>query len=113
MAPELQVVNLTQNAIFTCNATGYNVSYFWTIGNKGAGPFPNKVTDLYSNTLVIPNVRSADAKKYCCNYRNNACTRTKCSTLIVKGMYVHKYTYVYVCIAYSYVQNKHICITWS
>ena len=61
--PSSQSVNLTQTATFTCNATGYNVSYQWTIGS---GSFPNKVTDINSNTLVIPNVRSSDDNTYTC-----------------------------------------------
>ena len=61
--PSSQSVNLTQTATFTCNATGYNVTYQWTIGS---GSFPNKVTDINSNTLVIPNVRSSDDNTYTC-----------------------------------------------
>ena len=61
--PSSQSVDLTQTATFTCNATGYDVSYQWTIGS---GSFPNKVTDINSNTLVIPNVRSSDDNTYTC-----------------------------------------------
>ena len=61
--PSSQSVNLTQTATFTCNATGYNVSYQWTIGS---GLFPYKVTDINSNTLVIPDVRSSDNNTYTC-----------------------------------------------
>ena len=61
--PSSQSVDLTQTAIFTCNATGYNVSYQWTIGT---GSFPNKVTGINSNILVIPNVRSSDNNTYTC-----------------------------------------------
>ena len=61
--PTPQHVNLTQTAIFTCNATGYNVSYQWTIGS---GSFPNKVIGIDSNTLVIPDVRSSDDNTYTC-----------------------------------------------
>ena len=61
--PSSQSVDLTQAATFTCNATGYNVSYQWTIGS---GSFPNKVTGINSNTLVIPNVRSSDNNTYAC-----------------------------------------------
>ena len=75
-----------QTATFTCNATGYNVSYYWILGNKGTSQFPSKVTGIDSNTLVIPNVRSSDERKYCCNYRNNACTKTECGKLKVEGM---------------------------
>ena len=61
--PSSQSANLIQTATFTCNATGYNVTYQWTIGS---GSFPNKVTDVNSNTLVIPNVRSSDDNTYTC-----------------------------------------------
>ena len=61
--PTPQHVNLTQTAIFTCNATGYNVSYQWTIGS---GSFPSKVTGINSNTLVIPDVRLSDDNTYTC-----------------------------------------------
>ena len=61
--PLSQSVDLTQTATFTCNATGYDVSYQWTIGS---GSFPNKVTDINSNILVIPNVRSSDDNTYTC-----------------------------------------------
>ena len=54
---------MTQTATFTCNATGYDVSYQWTIGS---GSFPNKVTDTNSTILVIPNVRSSDDNTYTC-----------------------------------------------
>ena len=65
--PSSQSVNLTQTATFTCNATGYNVSYQWTIGS---GSFPNKVTGINSNTLVIPNVTSSDDNAYTCEASN-------------------------------------------
>ena len=61
--PSSQSVDLTQTTTFTCNATGYNVSYQWTIG---LGSFPNKVTGINSNTLVIPNVKSSDDNTYTC-----------------------------------------------
>ena len=86
LAPLSQYVNLTHNATFTCNATGYKVSYHWTIGK---GSFPNKVIDLNSNILVIPSVRSSDKNKYCCYYSNVECTRMRCANLIVEGTYIH------------------------
>ena len=61
--PSSQSVDLTQTATFTYNATGYDVSYQWTIGS---GSFPNKITGMNSNTLVIPNVRSSDDNTYTC-----------------------------------------------
>ena len=61
--PSSQHINLTHTATFTCNATGYNVSYQWTIGS---GSFPSKVTGINSNTLVIPDVRLSDDNTYTC-----------------------------------------------
>ena len=61
--PSSQHISLTQNATFTCNATGYNVIYQWTIGS---GSFPSKVTGINSNTLMIPDVRSSDDNTYTC-----------------------------------------------
>ena len=90
--PKPQAIDLTQTATFTCSATGYNISYFWTNGDK-LEPFLDKVMGINNNTLVIPNVRSTDAGKYCCNYRNNACTKKRCSMLVVKGMY-NMYNYI-------------------
>ena len=82
-APVSQHVNLTQNAVFICNATGYKVSYNWTIGT---GSFPNKVIDITNNVLVIPDVRSSDENQYCCIYSNVKCVKQICVNLTVKGM---------------------------
>ena len=65
--PSPQSVNLTQTATFTCSATGYNVSFQWTIGS---GSFPSKVTGRNTNTLVIPDVRSSDENRYRCRVSN-------------------------------------------
>jgi len=61
--PSPQSINLTQTSTLICSATGYNVSYEWTIGS---GSFPNKVTSLNTDTLVIPDVRSFDDNTYTC-----------------------------------------------
>ena len=61
--PSSQSADLTQTATFACSATGYNVSYKWTIGS---GSFPSKVTGINTNTLVIPYVRSSDDNTYTC-----------------------------------------------
>ena len=81
--PSSQSVDLTQTATFICSATGYNVSYQWTIGS---GSFPNKVTDINSNTLVIPSVRSSDDNTYTCVISNRGGTRRNGARLIVTGM---------------------------
>ena len=61
--PSSQSFDLSQIATFTCSATGYDVSYKWTIGS---GSFPSKVTGINTNTLVIPDVRSSDDNTYTC-----------------------------------------------
>ena len=66
--PSSQSVNLTQTATFTCSATGYDVSYQWTIGS---GSFPNdRVTGIDTNTLTITDVRSSDDNTYTCVVSN-------------------------------------------
>ena len=81
--PSSQHINLTQNATFTCDATGYNVSYQWTIGS---GSFLNKVIGINSNTLVIPDVRSSDNNTYMCVASNEGGNVTsKQAKLIVTG----------------------------
>ena len=82
--PTPQYVNLTGTAIFTCNATGYNVSYQWTIGS---GSFPSKVTGISSNTLMIPDVRSSDDNTYTCVASDEgANTSSNAAKLTITGM---------------------------
>ena len=81
--PSSQSVDLTQTATFICSATGYNVSYQWTIGS---GSFPNKVTGINSNTLVIPDVRSSDDNNYRCTISNRGGMRRNAAQLTVTGM---------------------------
>ena len=83
MQPSPQSVDLTQTATFTCSATGYNVSYQWTIGS---GSFPNKVTGINSSTLVIPDVRSSDDNIYRCTVSNRGGSRGSTVQLTVTGM---------------------------
>jgi len=71
--PSSTIVELGKYAIFTCSATGYNVKYQWTIGS---GSFPNKVTDVNTNTLVIPDVRSSDDNIYTCTISNEGGSAT-------------------------------------
>ena len=66
--PSPQEVDLTQKATFMCSATGDDVKYEWTIGS---GSFPAKVTGIYTNTLVIPDVRSSDDNTYLCSISND------------------------------------------
>ena len=82
--PSPQSVDLTQTATFTCSATGYDVSYEWTIGS---GSFPNKVTGINTNTLVIPDVRSSDNNTYTCVASNEGGSVSSNSVrLTVTGM---------------------------
>ena len=67
--PSSKYIYPTQTATFTCNASGYNISYQWRIGS---GSFPNKVMGIQSNTLVIPDVRSSDENTYMCIASNEA-----------------------------------------
>ena len=82
--PSSQSVDLTQTATFTCSASGYNVSYQWTIGS---GSFPNKVAGINSNALVIPNVRSSDDNTYICVISNRGgSVSSNAAQLTVTGM---------------------------
>lgn len=83
--PTPQYVDLAQTAIFTCNVTGYYVTYQWTIGS---GLFPSKVTSINSSTLVIPNVRSSDDNTYTCVASNKEGNISSNATkLTVTGLY--------------------------
>ena len=82
--PSSLSVELTETASFNCSATGYNVSYQWTIG---LGSFPSKVTGINSSNLVIPNVRSSDANNYTCAVSNEGGNDTSnAAQLTVTGM---------------------------
>ena len=84
VVPLSQSVDLTQNAKFTCSATGYNVTYKWTIGS---GSFPSEVIGINTNTLMIPDVRSSDDNTYTCvasNERGSVSSHT--ARLTVTGM---------------------------
>lgn len=66
-------------------ATGYNISYQWTIGS---GSFPSKVIGINSNTLVIPDVRSSDDKTYTCVASNQGgSVSSNAAKLTVNGTY--------------------------
>ena len=82
--PSSQSADLTQIATFACSATGYNVSYKWTIGS---GSFPSKATGINTNTLVIPDVRSSDDNTYTCVASNEGGSVSSNGTkLTVTGM---------------------------
>ena len=77
-------VNLTENISFLCTAVGYEITnYMWTVGS---GLFPNKVTDINSTTLVIPDVKSSDDNTYTCVASNMAGSGNSTIRLTVTGM---------------------------
>ena len=87
--PSSQSFDLSQIATFTCSATGYDVSYKWTIGS---GSFSSKVTGINTNTLVIPDVRSSDDNIYTCTISNDGGSITSNpARLTVTGMNIIKY----------------------
>ena len=83
--PSSQSADLTQTATFTCSATGYNVSYQWTIGS---GSFPNdRVTGINTNNLTITDVRSSDDNTYTCVVSNRGgSVSSNAAQLTVTGM---------------------------
>ena len=84
--PSSLYTNLIQTATFTCSATGYNVSYQWIIGS---GSFPSKVAGIYSNTLVIPDVRSSNDNRYTCVASNQGGSiSSKAAKLTVTGIVI-------------------------
>ena len=78
-----QNLDISQTATFKCNATGYNISYYWTIGS---GSFPNKVTGINSNTLIIQHLRSSDDNLYTCEASNIGGVVDRSKQLIVTGI---------------------------
>ena len=88
IVPMSLAVNLTGNVTFLCMTIGYEItSYMWMIRS---GSFPNKVTDISSSTLVIPNVRSSDNNTYTCVASNigGSGNRTAQLTVIGKTMMI-------------------------
>ena len=83
--PSSQNVSLTQTATFTCSATGYNVSYQWTIGS---GSFPNdRVTGRNTSNLTVTDVRSSDDNTYTCVVSNEGGNvSSNASRLTITGM---------------------------
>ena len=87
--PSSKTVNLAESVTFTCTAIGYGItSYMWTIGS---GSFPNKVTGMESNTLVIPSVRSSDDNTYSCVASNMAGNGKSTVQLTVTGKTIATY----------------------
>ena len=78
-----QNLDISQTAMFKCNAAGYNISYYWTIGS---GSFPSKVTGMNSNTLIIPHLRSSDDNLYTCEASNIGGQVNRSKQLIVTGI---------------------------
>ena len=78
-----QDLDISQTATFKCNATGYNISYYWTIGS---GSFPSKVTGINSNTLIIPHLTSSDNNLYTCEASNLGGQVNRSKQLAVTGI---------------------------
>lgn len=79
-----QNLNILQTAVLTCNATGYNISYYWIIGS---GQFPSKVTGVNSSILIVPDLRSSDNNSYTCMADNIGGIVYNTKELIVTGNY--------------------------
>ena len=79
-----QNLDILQTAVLICNATGYDVSYYWTIGS---GQFPSKVTGINSSTLIVPDLRSSDNNSYTCVVDNIGGSVYRTEELIVTGNY--------------------------
>ena len=78
-----QDLDISQTATFKCNAAGYNISYYWTIGS---GSFPSKVIGINSNTLIIPHLRSSDDNLYTCEASNLGGQVNRSKQLTVTGI---------------------------
>ena len=82
--PSSEHIDLSQVAKFTCLASGYKVRYHWKIGT---GSFPNKISSVSSNTLVIPDIKSSDDNSYTCVASNEGGSVSSNPTrLTVTGM---------------------------
>ena len=104
-----QNLDILQTAVLTCDATGYNVSYYWTIGS---GQFPSKVTGVNSNTLIVPDLRSSDNNSYTCVAVNIGGSVYRTEELIVTGnyrtvMYGHNLLCVSTVQAYQRFLSRH------
>ena len=78
---EVLHVDLGQDVMLTCNATGGNIKYKW---KNGSGSFDDYgVTD---RTMVITDVKLSDNSTYTCMASNEGGNVTSNVTLIVNGM---------------------------
>ena len=77
-----QNLDILQTAVLTCNATGYDISYYWAIGS---GQFPSKVTGVKSSTLIVPDLRLSDNNSYTCMAENIGGSVYRTKELIVTG----------------------------
>ena len=60
-------LDILQTAVLTCNATGYGISYDWTVGS---GQLPSKAIGVNTDTLIVPDLRSTDSNVYTCEASN-------------------------------------------
>ena len=76
-------VDLEENVILTCNATGDNIKYEWKNGSELFDD--GRVIGVHTNILVITGVRSSDGNTYTCMASNEGGSVTSSVTLIVTG----------------------------
>ena len=81
-----QNLDILQTAVLTCNATGYGISYDWTVGS---GQLPSKAIGVNRNTLIVPDLRSSDSNWYICEVSNLAGKVNTRKQLMVTGTYLY------------------------
>ena len=93
-----QNLDILQTAVLSCNATGYGISYDWTVGS---GQLPSKAIGVNTDTLIVPNLRSMDSNVYTCEASNLIGSVNSSISLTVTGIDV-TLTYCvihYICFA--------------
>ena len=91
-------LDILQQAVLTCNATGYGISYDWTIGS---GQFPSKVIGVNTATLIVPDLRSTDSNVYTCEASNLKGSVNSSILLAVTGIDVTLIYCIIYCICFA------------
>ena len=99
-----QILDVLQTARVGCIATGYEVSYYWTIG---LGSFPGKVTGINSSVLIIPYLRLSDDNTYTCVASNSGGKVNRTSRITVTGMNGDVHVYVVKLLYVCFTVNNH------
>ena len=85
-----QDIFLLQDAVFSCSASGYNVSYHWvfeSISNH------TRVLGVNNDTLILPTVKSSDDGAYTCVASNvGGNVRSHVAHLTIIGKLYHAYS---------------------